>query len=77
MGILPRTRLNLSVVILLALNLKEPGLNTFTCTLFLLGSITLQAQDDDSLYFQFEPDSLHLTIGDSANVKVTLFSKDG
>ena len=33
MGILPRTRLNLSGVILLALSLKEPGLNTFTCTL--------------------------------------------
>ena len=33
MGMLPRTRLNLSDVILLALNLKEPGLNTFTCTL--------------------------------------------
>ena len=48
----------------------------FTCTLLLLGSITLQAQDDDSLYFQFEPDSLDLAIGDSANVKITLFSED-
>ena len=49
----------------------------FTCTLLLIGSITLQAQDDDSLYFQFEPDSLDLAIGDSANVKITLFSEDG
>jgi len=49
----------------------------FTCTLLLLGSITLQAQDDDSLYFQFEPDSLDLAIGDSANVKITLVSEDG
>jgi len=49
----------------------------FTCTALLLGSITLQAQDDDSLYFQFEPDSLDLAIGDSANVKITLFSEDG
>ena len=32
-GILSRTRLNLSGVILLALSLNEPGLNTFTCTL--------------------------------------------
>ena len=48
----------------------------FTCTALLLGSITLQAQDDDSLYFQFEPDSLDLAIGDSANVKITLFSED-
>ncbi|HIN26513.1 MAG TPA: hypothetical protein EYM74_04290 [Candidatus Marinimicrobia bacterium] len=48
----------------------------FTCIALLLGSITLQAQDDDSLYFQFEPDSLDLAIGDSANVKITLFSED-
>jgi len=48
----------------------------FTCTTLILGSITVQAQDDDSLYFQFEPDSLDLAIGDSANVKITLFSED-
>ena len=48
----------------------------FTCTALILGSITVQAQDDDSLYFQFEPDSLDLAIGDSANVKITLFSED-
>ena len=33
MGMLPRTRLNLSDVIFLALSLKDPGLNTFTSTL--------------------------------------------
>ena len=48
----------------------------FTCTTLLLANITVQAQDDDSLFFQFEPDSLDLTIGDSANVKITLFSED-
>ena len=48
----------------------------FACAVFILGTVTMQAQDSDSLYFQFEPDSLHLTIGDSANVKITLFSKD-
>ena len=48
----------------------------FTCTTLLLANITAQAQDDDSLFFQFEPDSLDLTIGDSANVKITLFSED-
>lgn len=48
----------------------------FACAVFILGTVTMQAQDSDSLYFQFEPDSLHLTIGDSANVKITLFSED-
>ena len=48
----------------------------FTCTTLLLANITVQAQDDDSLFFHFEPDSLDLTIGDSANVKITLFSED-
>ena len=48
----------------------------FTCTTLLLTNITVQAQDDDSLFFQFEPDSLDLNIGDSANVKITLFSED-
>ena len=48
----------------------------FTCTTLLLANITVQAQDDDSLFFQFEPDSLDLTIGDSAIIKITLFSED-
>ena len=49
----------------------------FTCAVLILGTVTIQAQENDSLYFQFEPDSLNLTIGDSANVKITLFSEDG
>ena len=48
----------------------------FTCAVLILDTVTIQAQENDSLYFQFEPDSLHLTIGDSANVKITLFSED-
>ena len=32
----------------------------FTCTTLLLANITVQAQEDDSLFFQFEPDSLNL-----------------
>ena len=49
----------------------------FTCAVLILGTVTIQAQENDSLYFQFEPDSLNLTIGDSANVKITLFAEDG
>ena len=48
----------------------------FIYIVYFLGNILVQAQEKDSLYFQFEPDSLHLTIGDSANVKITLFSGD-
>ena len=48
----------------------------FTCAVLILDTVTIQAQENDSLFFQFEPDSLHLTIGDSANVKITLFSED-
>ena len=44
---------------------------------YFLSNIRVQAQEKDSLYFQFEPDSLDLIIGDSANVKITLFSEDG
>ena len=46
-------------------------------TVYFLGDIRIQAKENDSLYFLFEPDSLILAIGDSANVKITLFSEDG
>ena len=48
----------------------------FIYVVYFLGNILVLAQEKDSLYFQFEPDSLDLTIGDSANVKITLFSGD-
>ena len=42
-----------------------------------LVNINLIASDDDSLYFQFEPDLVSLEIGDSINIKVSLLSRDG
>ena len=46
-------------------------------TILVLANMNLTANDDDSLYFQFEPDSVNLEIGDSMNVKVSLLSRDG
>ena len=43
----------------------------------LLVNMNLTASDDDSLYFQFEPDSVDLEIGDSLKVKVSLLREDG
>ena len=40
-------------------------------------NMNLIASDDDSLYFQFEPDLVSLEIGDSINIKVSLLSRDG
>ncbi len=42
-----------------------------------LVNMNLIASDDDSLYFQFEPDLVSLEIGDSINIKVSLLSRDG
>ena len=50
----------------------------FISTIIVFININLTANDDDdSLYFQFEPDSVNLEIGDSINVKVSLLSRDG
>ena len=46
-------------------------------TIIVLTNINITASDDDSLYFNFEPDSINLEIGDSINVKVSLLSSDG
>ena len=46
-------------------------------TILILLNMNMAANDDDSLYFKFEPDSVILEIGDSINVKVSLLSKDG
>ena len=43
----------------------------------LLVNINLTASDNDSLYFQFDPDSVNIEIGDSIKVKVSLLKKDG
>ena len=46
-------------------------------TFLALVNMNLIASDDDSLYFQFEPDLVSLEIGDSINIKVSLLSRDG
>ena len=46
-------------------------------TILVLANMNLTANDDDSLYFQLEPDSVNLEIGDSMNVKESLLSRDG